>query len=108
MKKLIVIVLCSFMIASCDVMECEKVQSSEVTFLIDISDPRLFEEASDDIKSNLSRFMSKLGLNSMGECFLIWPYLIWEVSPGLPKYIICYNWCDSKGLCHEGGEKDKT
>ena len=68
MKKLIVIVLCSFMIASCDVMECEKVQSSEVTFLIDISDPRLFEEASDDIKSNLSRFMSKLGLNSMGEC----------------------------------------
>ncbi len=68
MKKLGLILLCTLIITSCDVMECENVKSSEVTFLIDISDPRLFEEASDDIKSNLSRFMSKLGLTSMGEC----------------------------------------
>ena len=68
MKKLGWILMIAFFITSCDVMECEKVKSSEVTFLIDISDPRLFEEASDDIKSNLSRFMSKLGLSSMGEC----------------------------------------
>ena len=68
MKKLGLLLLCSLIITSCNVMECEKVKSSEVTFLIDISDPKLFEEASDDIKSNLSRFMSKLGLASMDEC----------------------------------------
>lgn len=48
--------------------ECESVESSEVTFLIDISDPRLFKEASNDIKNNLAGFMSKLGLESMEEC----------------------------------------
>jgi len=68
MKKLLVMLISTLIFTGCDVMECENVKSSEVTFLIDISDPKLFEEASDDIKSNMSRFMSKLGLSSMGEC----------------------------------------
>ena len=68
MKKLGIILVLAVMLTGCDVMECKSVKSSEVTFLIDISDPRLFEEAKDDIKSNLSRFMSKLGLTSIGEC----------------------------------------
>lgn len=68
MKKLSLILICSLIISGCNVMECESVKSSEVTFLIDISDPRLFEEASDDIKANLSRFMSGLGLSEMKEC----------------------------------------
>ena len=67
-KKLSLVLALVLIMTGCDVMECENVQSSEVTFLIDISDPKLFEEASDDIKSNLSKFMSGLGLAAVGEC----------------------------------------
>lgn len=68
MKKVCLVILVSLLAAGCDISECKNVKSSEVTFLIDISDPRLFEEASDDIKNNLPSFMSKLGLASMEEC----------------------------------------
>lgn len=68
MKKLTIIIVLALFTVSCNMTECESVESSEVTFLIDISDPRLFEEASNDIKHNLSGFMSKLGLESMEEC----------------------------------------
>ncbi len=68
MKKIYFMIVLSLAIVGCDMSECGSVQSSEVTFLIDISDPRLFEEASNDIKDNLPGFMSNLGLASMEEC----------------------------------------
>ncbi len=68
MKKAGIVIILSLLIVGCDISECEKVKSSEVSFLIDISDPSLFEEARNDIKTNLPKFMSKLGLESIEEC----------------------------------------
>ena len=68
MKQACLTIILSLLIVGCGMTECKSVKSSEVTFLIDISDPGLFEEASNDIKNNLPKFMSKLGLASMEEC----------------------------------------
>ena len=68
MKKLGLVWLLALIMTGCDVMECESVKSNEVTFLIDISDPKLFDEAREDIRSNLSKFMTNLGLSAVDEC----------------------------------------
>jgi len=49
------------------ITECESIEHTEATILIDVSDPKLFSEIENDL-ANLPKFMKQTGLGSIKAC----------------------------------------
>lgn len=58
-----------FMLSSCNsLVECDNISQRQATFLMDVSDKKLFANIENDLNTNFPVFMQKSGLGSISPC----------------------------------------
>ena len=71
-KQIIIIwIQCTIMLAlpSCNsLIECESITLRQATFLMDVSDKKLFTDIENDLNANFPTFMQKSGLGNISPC----------------------------------------